>query len=161
MILPLVFFVDFMNFDYAQIPCSSNVPPPALVRNGSYPYFDQKMGAGFDVYVVGVHRGSLRAGTQQAIVVLACQFPIGGTARAYAYDIRGKSATLLGDVGATDWGADWGARPTSIHITFDKRFLYVDSCENSDCTMSELRTYALRAGKLIKVRAQTHQTRAP
>ena len=80
MILPLVLAVDFMNFDYADMPCSRNVPPPALIR-----------------------KGSLSAGTRAAVVVLACQFPMGGTAGAYAYEIRGDTAALLGRVASADW----------------------------------------------------------
>jgi len=159
MIVPLLLAVDFMNFNYTDIPCSSNVPPPAQIRKGTYSYFDQNMGTGFEVSVESVKRGSLGPGTQQAVVVLACQFPMGGTAGAYAYDVRGDTAVLLGEVGTADWGGDWGAGPKSIHIRFAKRFLYVDSCKDSHCEMSEVRTYALRGGKLVKVYVQTHKTR--
>jgi hypothetical protein len=161
MIVPLLLAVDFMNFNYSAIPCSGNVPPPALIRKGSYSYFDQNMGAGFEVFVDSVKQGSLRAGTQQAVVVLTCQFPMGGTAGAYAYDIRGDKTVLLGEVGTADWGADWGAGPKSIHIRFAKQFLYVDSCKDTPCATSEVRTYALRGGKLVKVYVQTHKTRSP
>ncbi len=37
-------------------------------------------------------------GTRQAVVVLSCQFPIGGTAEAYLYDIHGSTATLLDEL---------------------------------------------------------------
>lgn len=161
MIVPLLLVVDFMNFNYSDIPCSSNVPPPALIRKGSYSYFDQNMGTGFEVSVDSVKQGSLRTGTQQAVVVLACQFPIGGTAGAYAYDIRGNTALLLGHVGDADWGGDWGAGPSSIHIRFANHFLYVDTCKDTHCNMSEVRTYALRGGKLVKVYVQIHKTRSP
>jgi hypothetical protein len=160
MIVPLLLAVDFMNFSYSVSPCS-NVPPPVLIRKGTYTYFDQKMGTGFDVFVRTVKLGSLRAGTQQAVVVLSCDFPIGGTAEAFAYDIRGSSAVPLGDVGAANWGGDWGRGPDSIHITFRNDFLYVDSCKDDECTMREVRTYALRAGKLVKVYEQTHKTTDP
>jgi hypothetical protein len=158
MIVPLLLTVDFMNFNYAHVPCSQNAPPPALVRKGTYSYFDHKMAQGFDVSVVTVKQGSLSAGTRQAVVVLECDFPIGDTARAYAYDIHGNAATLLGDVGTANWGADWGARPSSIHIRFANNFLYVDSCKDSECTMREVRTYALRNGKLVKVYSQSRST---
>ena len=32
MILPLLLTVDFMNFNYTELPCEANVPPPAIVR---------------------------------------------------------------------------------------------------------------------------------
>jgi hypothetical protein len=158
MVLPLLFLVvDFMNFKYTATPCS-NVPPPIVIEKGEYTYFDQKMGAGFEVFVRNVKQGSLRAGTQQAVVVLSCDFPIGGTAEAFAYDIHGNTAALLGEVGGANWGGDWGRGPDSIHITFKSNFLYVDSCQDDDCTTREVRTYALRDGKLVKVYAQTRKT---
>ncbi len=160
MILLLLLVVDFMNFNYSVSPCS-NVPPPVLMSKGAYSYFDQKMGTGFDVFVRGVKLGSLRAGTQQAVVVLSCDFPIGGTAEAFAYDIRGNTAVPLGEVGGANWGGDWGRGPDSIHITFRNNFLYVDSCKDDDCTMREVRTYALRADKLVKVYIQTHKNSDP
>jgi hypothetical protein len=160
MIVPLLVAVDFMNFSYSVSPCS-NVPPPVLIRKGTYTYFDQKMGTGFDVFVRNVKLGSLHSGTQQAVVVLSCDFPIGGTAEAFAYDIRGSSAVPLAEVGAANWGGDWGKGPDSIHITFRNDFLYVDSCKDDECTMREVRTYALRAGKLVKVYVQTHKTADP
>lgn len=160
MILPLLMVVDFMNFKYAVSPCS-NVPPPVLMKKGTYSYFDQKMGTGFDVSVSNVKLGSLRPGTQQAVVVLACDFPIGGTAEAFAYDIRGNSAQLLGQVGGADWGGDWGQGPDSIHITFRNDYLYVDSCKDDDCTAREVRTYALRAERLVVVNVQTHKAGDP
>ena len=46
MILPLLLTVDFMNFTYTKLPCSANVPPPAIVRKGSYSYYDKQMGSG-------------------------------------------------------------------------------------------------------------------
>ncbi len=45
MILPLLLTVDFMNFTYTKLPCSANVPPPAIVRKGSYSYYDKQMGS--------------------------------------------------------------------------------------------------------------------
>jgi hypothetical protein len=160
MILALLLTVDFMNFTYSVSPCS-NVPAPVVMRKGSASYFDEKMGTGFDLYVRNVKTGSLRAGTQQAVVVITCDFPIGGTAEAFAYDIRGNTATLLGEVGGANWGGDWGRGPDSIHITFKNNFLYVDSCKDDDCTTREVRTYALRAGKLAKVYVQTRKTADP
>jgi hypothetical protein len=160
MILALLFVVDFMNFDYATSPCS-NVPPPIVMRKGEYSYFDQKMGTGFDVFVRNVKLGSLRAGTQQAVVVLSCDFPIGGTAEAFAFDMHGHNVVPLGEVGAANWGGDWGRGPDSIHITFRNDYLYVDSCKDDDCTTREVRTYALRAGKLAKVYTQTRKTTDP
>ena len=157
MFVPLLLAVDFMNFDYADIPCSQNVPPPALIRKGAYSYFDEKMGAGFEVYVKFVNQGSLSAGTRQAVVVLACDFPMGGTAGAYAYDVRGNSAVPLGQVGAADWGVDWGAGPDSIHIRFANDLLFVDACKNTSCSEREVRTYALRGGKLVKVDVSSHK----
>lgn len=160
MILLLIVAVDFLNFNYSVSPCS-NVPAPVLMRKGSYSYFDEKMGAGFDIFLRSVKKGSLQAGTQQAVVVLSCDFPIGGTAQAFAYDMRGNTAALLGTVGGANWGGDWGAGPDSIHITFRNKLLYVDSCKDDDCTQREVRTYALRAGKLVKVYAQTRETHKP
>jgi len=160
MILPLLLAVDFMNFNYSVTPCS-NVPPPVLVRKGTYSYFDQKMGTGFDVSLSKVKLGSLSAGRQQAVVVLSCDFPIGGTAEAFAYDIRGNAALLLGAVGSANWGGDWGEGPDSIHITFRSNLLYVDSCKDDECTTREVRTYALRAGKLVRLYVQTHKSTDP
>ena len=149
-----------MNFNYSASPCS-NVPAPVIMRKGSYSYFDEKMGAGFDVFVKSVKLGSLESGTQQAVVVLACDFPAGGTAEAFAYDIRGSTAVLLGPVGSANWGPDWGRGPDSIQITFKNDHLLVDSCKDDECVMREARTYALRDGKLVKVFGQTHKTTDP
>jgi hypothetical protein len=153
--------VDFANFDYAAIPCASNVPPPARIRAGTYSYEDPKMGADFTVKLESVVRGSLRAGTQQAVAVIACDFPMGGTAGAYAYDIRGPKAVLLGEVGDTSWGGDWGAGPDSIHLRFADGFLYADTCSGGGCATRETRTYALRNGKFVKVWAQTREVDSP
>lgn len=160
MIVPLLLAVDFMNFNYSASPCD-NVPPPIVARKGTYSYFDKKMAQGFDVFVRTVKQGSLSAGTKQAVVVLSCDFPIGGTAEAFAYDIHANAAALLGDVGSANWGGDWGRGPDSIHITFRNNYLYVDSCKDDECTMREVRTYALRSGKLVKVYVQTHKTTDP
>ena len=108
-----------------------------------------------------VKTGSLRAGTLQAVVVLECQFPIGGTAERYAYDVRGNTAVLLRDVDGAAWGGDWGGGPSSIHIRFAKRFLYVDTCEDSDRNKSEIGTNSLHGGKLVKVHLQIHRMRSP
>ncbi len=87
MIVPFVLAVDFMNFTYATNPCAANVPVPAVMRRGSFSYFDRKMAAGFDLHVASIAKGSLQAGTGQAVVVLTCDFPVGGTAA--AYPVRG------------------------------------------------------------------------
>jgi len=160
MIAPLLLAVDFMNFTYADNPCVKNLPVPVVMRKGSFAYFDEKMGAGFDLNVHSVTEGSLAKGTQQAVVVLACDYPAdGGTAAAYVFDERDSGAALLSDVAVANWGSDWGAGPDSIHIRFAKRFLYVDQCKDTDCKMSVVTTYALRAGKLVKVFTQTHKAR--
>jgi hypothetical protein len=115
------------------------------------------MGTAFDVAVSFVQRGSLRAGTQQALVVLTCHFPIGGTSTPYVYDINGTTAVLLGTLPGADWGGDWGSGPSSIHTRFANNFLYVDVCESSsDCKLRVVTTYALRGGKLVQVWKQTH-----
>jgi hypothetical protein len=148
-ILPLLLTVDFMNFSYARLPCSANVPPPAIVRKGSYSYFDKKMAVGFDVFVRGVVLGSLRAGTQQAVVTIACDYPVGGTAEAYAYDVHGDTAVLLGSVGSANWGPDWGRGPSSIQVRFANDILYVTDCKDSECTANETKKYALHGDKLV------------
>ena len=159
MIIPLLFAVDFMNFTYMTNPCAHNVPVPVVMRKGNFSYFDEKMGAGFDLHVDSVKEGSLKDGTRQALVVLACDFPVGGTAAAYLFDEHNDAAVLLAQVGEANWGADWGRGPRSIHVRFAKHFLYVDQCKNDDCTMSVVTTYALRDGKLAKVFVQTHKPR--
>ena len=159
MIAPLLLAVDFMNFTYATNPCSKNVPVPVVMSKGNFSYFDKNMAQGFDLHVDAVKEGSLEKGTQQAVVVLACDFPIGGTAEAYAFDERKTGAVLLSKVGAANWGGDWGRGPDSIHIRFAKQFLYVDACKDDDCTMNVVTTYVLRGGKLVKVFTQTHKSR--
>ncbi len=153
--------VDFKNFDYAVSPCGGgpegddDVPPPVRVRNGTYAYNNAKMGTAFDVAVSYVQRGSLKPGTQQALVVLSCHFPIGGTSTAYVYDVGGTSAALLGIVAGAGWGGDWGSGPASIHTRFANGFLYVDACARaSDCKTRIVTTYALRNGILVEVRKQ-------
>jgi hypothetical protein len=141
--------VDFMNFSYAQLPCSANVPPPAIVSKGSYSYFDKKMGTGFTVGVRSVVLGSLRSGTQQAVVTIACDYPQGGTAEAYAYAVHGNSATLLGPVGGADWGGDWGGGPSTIHAHFANDVLYVTTCKENDCTKNVTKKFVLRGEKLV------------
>lgn len=160
MIAPLLLAVDFMNFTYATNPCSQNVPVPVVTRKGSFSYFDDKMGAGFDLNVHSVVEGSLAKGTQQAVVVLACDFPAdGGAAEAYAFDERKSGAVFLSKLAVAGWGSDWGAGPNSIHIRFAKHFLYVDACGDPNCTMKVVTTYALRGGKLVKVFTQKHKPR--
>ena len=36
---------------------------------------------------------------------------------------------------------------------------YLDTCKDTDCSMSEVRTYALREGKLVTVYVHAHKTR--
>jgi hypothetical protein len=143
--------VDFRNFTYRVHPCMSNVPTAAVMRDGQFAYFDETMGAGFDLSVEAVTVGSLRAGTRQALVVLKCQFPVGGTAAAYLYGIHGGAATLLGEVADANWGPDWGAGPSSIHVRFVNHLLYVEACQTENCSTTGLTTYALRGGKLTKL----------
>ena len=159
MIAPLLLAIDFMNFTYSTNPCSKNVPVPVVMSKGRFAYYDEKMGQGFDLNVHSVTEGSLAKGTQQAVVVLACDFPIGGTAGAYAFDERKNGAILLSEVATDNWGGDWGRGPDSIHIRFAKQFLYVDACGNDECAMNVVTTYALRGGKLVKVFAQRHKPR--
>lgn len=153
--------VDFKNFDYAVSPCggassADDVPPPVLVRNGTFAYTNETMGTAFDVSVSFVQRGSLLPGRQQALVVLACHFPIGGTSTSYVYDVGGTTAVLLGTLPGADWGGDWGSGPSSIHSRFANRFLYVDVCKPPDCKQRVVTTYALRGGKFVRVWQQTH-----
>jgi hypothetical protein len=157
MIVPILLAVDFMNFTYTANPCSQNVPVPVVMRKGYFAYFDEKMAAGFDLHVDSVTHGSMQSGTRQAVVVLACDFPVGGTSAAYLFDERERDAVLLGRVGGADWGPDWGAGPSSIHVRFAKRLLYVDQCKDNNCALNEVTTYALRGGKLVTVFVRTHK----
>ena len=154
MILPFFLAVDFMNFTYATNPCAANVPVPVVMRHGTFSYTDEKMGAGFDLHVVSITKGSLQAGTRQAVVVLACDFPIGGTAAAYAFDEHTTGAVLLATVARADWGGDWGRGPDSIHVRFENHRLYVGQCTDNDCKTNTVTKYSLRGGKLTKVRAR-------
>jgi hypothetical protein len=147
--IPFLLAVDFMNFTYRTNPCPENVPVPAVMRKGRFSYFDSKMGAGFDLYVDAVKRGSLKPGTRQAVVVITCEFPVGGTAAAYAFDERQNTAVLLGKVGTANWGPDWGAGAQSIRVRFANSRLYVEQCENTHCTQKSHATYALRGGKFV------------
>ena len=147
--------VDFNNFTYRTNPCAANVPVAAVVRAGTFDYFDRKMGAGFTISVRAVTTGSLSAGSRQAVVTLSCDFPVGGTAAAYLFDIHEKTATLLGKVADANWGPDWGAGPDSIHIAFANGTLAVTECANTDCTANRLTVYALRNGKLAKLGSKT------
>jgi hypothetical protein len=159
MIVPFLLAIDFTNFTYATNPCASNVPVPAVMRHGSFSYEDKKTGSGFDVYVRSVKKGSLRSGTRQAVVVLACEFRIGGTAAAYLFDERGDAAVLLAQVATANWGGDWGRGPDSIHVRFARSLLYVDQCADDRCATSVVTTYALRGGKLAKLFVQKHASR--
>ena len=158
-LLPLLLAADFMNFTYATNPCATNVPVPVVMRKGAFSYFDKQMGAGFDLRVAAVKEGSLAAGTRQAVVVVACDYPVGGTAAAYLFDERKNGAVMLGQVGAANWGSDWGSGPASIHLRFANRFLYVDQCKDTTCAQNIVTTYALRGGRLTKVFEQTHAPR--
>jgi hypothetical protein len=142
--------VDFFNFTYKTNPCPQNVPVPAIVRKGRFSYFDNREGVGFDLYVDAVKEGSLKAGTRQAVIVMTCEFPVGGTAAAYAFDVRKNAAVLLGEVGTANWGADWGEGPNSIRVRFANQRLYVQQCDDSNCTRKSTNVYRLRAGKLVK-----------
>jgi streptogramin lyase len=150
--------VDFKNFTYRAHPCSGNVPSAAVVRGGSFDYVDQKMAQGFTISVRSVTEGSLAAGTRQAVVILSCQFPIGGTASAYLFGVHGKTATLLAKIADADWGGDWGAGPDSIDLTFAKNVLTVGACANPSCDKSALTKFTLRGGKLVKLSAKTVRT---
>jgi len=160
MIAPLLLAVDFLNFTYPTNPCYKNVPVPAVMVKGSFSYFDKNMGAGFDLHVDSVKKGSLAPGTQQDVVIIACDFPIGGTAEAYVFSDRGNSAAPLGDVASANWGGDWGAGPDSIHVTFRNRYLYIDACKDDDCTTNIVTTYALKNGRLLKVYEKTRKNRS-
>lgn len=157
MIVALLLAVDFMNFTYATNPCASNVPVPVVMRKGSFSYFDPKMGSGFDLHVADVKRGVLQDGRTYATVVVACDFPVGGTAAAYLYAERNGTASFVAKVGNADWGPDWAAGPDSIHITFAKKFLYVDQCKDNECAFDVVETYAMRNGKLTTVYVETHK----
>ena len=150
MIVPLFLAVDFMNTTYATNPCAANVAVPVVMRHGSFSYFDQKMAAGFDLRIASITKGSLQAGTRQAVVVLACDFPVGGTAAAYLFDERDGGAVLVAQVATADWGPDWGRGPSSIHARFAGHRLYISHCAESDCRTTTVTTYALRGGKLVK-----------
>jgi len=146
-----------MNFTYAKNPCASNVPVPVVMQRGSFSYFDKNMGTGFDLQVESVKEGSLASGTRQAVVVIACDFPVGGTAAAYLFDEgktgadkRNAGAVLLARVGEANWGGDWGAGPDSIKIAFADRVLSITDCADTDCKKEKTVTYRFRAGKLVK-----------
>jgi len=158
MIVPFVLAVDFMNFTYATNPCAANVPVPVVMRKGSFSYFDQKMAAGFDLHIASIAKGSLQAGTRQAVVVVACDYPVGGTAAAYLFDERTSGAALLAKVATADWGPDWGAGPSSIHVRFANQLLYVEQCADTTCGKDTVTTYALRGGKLAKLAVRTRQS---
>jgi hypothetical protein len=151
MIAAVVLAADFMNFTYHVSPCAQNVPIPFVMRNGTLSYVDKKTAASFDVRVDSVKRGSLASGERQAVVVLACEFPVGGTAAAYAFEEQNKTATLLGKVATANWGGDWGQGPTSIHVRFANNHLYVEQCKDDECTAKVQSTYALHDGKLVRI----------
>jgi hypothetical protein len=160
MIVPFVLAVDFLNFTYTTNPCGATVPVPVVMRNGSFSYDDRTAGSGFELNVFSVKEGSLRDGTRQAVVILACDDLIGGIAAAYLFDERSSGPVLLARVGYAEWGNEWGRGPDSIHVTFARHFLYVDECADDDCTKYDVTTYALRAGALAKVGVETHAPRS-
>jgi len=160
MIAALAASVDFMNFTYAHNPCSGNVKVPVVMRGGSSSWQDPNdPSMGFEFHVDKVVKGSLSPRTSQAVVVIACDGPFdGGAADAYLYDEHGKSATFIEKVGEAAWGSDWGESPSSIHVRFAGKYLYVDQCKNvSACDEYVVTTYALRNGKFVKVYEQTHK----
>ena len=148
--------VDFNNFTYRVHPCPQNVPTAAVVRRGHFSYEDEKMGQGFTISVVSVKAGSLSAGTQQAAVMLECEFPMGGTASAYLFDVRGDRAILLGKIADANWGGDWGATPDTVRITLANGVLSVDTCERNGCDKRTITTFALHAGKLTKLSVKNY-----
>jgi hypothetical protein len=157
-IVPFLLAVDFLNFTYAKNPCSANVPVKVVMRKGAFSY-TPGTDVGFDLNVNSVKEGSLQSGTRQAVVVIACDFPIGGTAAAYLFDERRDATVLLAQVGAASWGGDWGRGPDSIHLRFANHFLYVDQCQDDPCAKNVVTTYALRRGRLTKVFVETHPAR--
>lgn len=157
MFAPLLLAVDFLNFTYRTNPCSANVPVPVAMSKGSFSYFDQDMGAGFDLSVASVKEGSLAAGTRQAVVVVVCDYPIGGTAAAYLFDERDEGAVLVAPVASANWGGDWGRGPSSIRVQFANGALVVDQCKDDDCTRNVVTTYALRDGKLATLSVRTYK----
>lgn len=151
MVAPLLLAVNFMNYTYVSNPCSSNVPVPVAMRSGQFEYFDKKMAVSFYLHVDSVKEGSMQSGTRQAVVTIACDFPVGGTSATYLFAEHGQTATLLGKVAEADWGADWGQGPDSIHTRFANQRLYVSQCKDNQCTKRATAVYALRAGKLKKI----------
>ncbi len=149
--VPFLLAIDFMNFTYAANPCSANVPVPVVMRKGEFAYLDKKMAVEFYLHVDSTKEGSLQNNTRQAVVVLSCDYPVGGTAAAYLFDERKSTAVLLGKIATADWGADWGQGPSSIHVRFAKHVLYVDQCDGPECTGKVLTAYALRSGRLLRV----------
>ena len=143
--------VDYLNFTYPTNPCHGNVPVPAVMRKGQFSYFDRGMGTGFDLFVRRVVRGSLAPGTRQAVVVMTCDFPIGGTAAAYAFDERGTRAVLLGEVANANWGGDWGRGPDAIIVRFVGRRLHIEGCAVPNCTVQSATVYALHSRRLVRI----------
>lgn len=145
MIAALFLTIDLLNFSHPETPCS--LKPPVTFDGGEYQERPQTAS------VDSVKQGSLRAGTQQALVVMSCTLEDGATkAVAYLYDLRDDSAKLLGRVAGTIWGID----SDSIHAGFANRLLYVDTCKDSECTVREFRTYSLRGDRLVKTVVAKH-----
>lgn len=157
--------IDFMNFTYKSHPCSDNVPTPVAISNGSASVVDPKdPSSGFDFRVDQVVEGSLAPGTRQVVVVMECDFPMGGVAAGYLYSITGQSVTLIQQVGVAEWGGDWGVDPSTIHIRFAGNFLYIDRCKVSTYCADHnyvVTTYAVRDGKVVKVYEMTHKRNSP
>lgn len=151
--------VDFMNFTYYTNPCHDDVPVPVVMRKGKFSYYDKKMVVDFYLHVDSVKKGSMQPGTGQAVVVLACDFPVGGVSSAYLYDEHGNTVALVAKVAEADWGGDWGQGPDSIHVRFANNLLHVSQCSDDNCAMYVDTTYALHKGKLAKISERTHKPR--
>lgn len=144
--------VDFKNFTYRDNPCRK---APITVKDGSFSYFDNMVGNGLELHVFSVVRGSLRAGTRQAAVTLACDFPVGGASSAYLFDIHGGTAKLIAKVADAAWAPDWGIGPRAIQAKFKNGILTVTGCANPDCHSTSLVRYTIRNGKVAKLGSET------
>lgn len=147
--LPFFLAIDFMNFTYTTNPCPQNVPVAVRMRKGEFSYVQKITDVEFILHVDSITQGSLQPGMRQAVVVMACDFPLGGTAAAYVFDERGKNAVLLDPVASANWGADWGCGPDSIKVRFASRVLRVQQCSDSH-SRTKRTNYVLRNGRLIR-----------